>query len=241
VHHSNVDRMWVSWIRNGHSNPTDATLSPWITGAFALVDSNGARVSRQCRELFSITQMGYVYSRYLPPPPSPLAATAATRRAGEVATRVAAASAPARLGATVTTIRLLRRPGARDTDVLGLDPGSGRALLVLAKLHAWQQPGVLYHVYVSSRPDGPRDGAHYAGAINFFDAQFHAHGGGSRLDEALGENFQSFDVTAVLQGIAARPHGNETRERLYVSFVPGGMPQADADAMVAKIELVVQS
>ena len=71
VHHSNVDRMWVSWIRNGHSNPTDATLSPWITGAFALVDSNGARVSRQCRELFSASQMGYVYSRYLPPPKTP--------------------------------------------------------------------------------------------------------------------------------------------------------------------------
>jgi len=246
VHHSNVDRMWVSWIRNGHSNPTDATLSPWITGAFALVDSNGARVSRQCRELFSASQMGYVYSRYLPPPPAPasLAAATAAARAGAgagVASRIAAASAPARLGTTATTVRLLRRSGARPTEVLGLDPGSGRALLVLAKLHAWQQPGVLYHVYVSNQPDGPRDAGHYAGAINFFDAQFHAHGGGSRLDEALGENFQSFDVTSVLQAIAARPHGSEASERLYVSFVPGGTPLAGADPMVAKIELVLQS
>jgi hypothetical protein len=235
--------MWVSWIRNGHSNPTDPTISPWTTMPFTLVDSNGARVTRQCRELFSGSQLGYVYSTYLPPPPAPPtpAAMTATRlnAPSGAASRIAAAPTAAHLGATVTTVPLLRLSGTRHTEVLGLDPGSGRTLLVLAKLHTWTQPGVLYHVYVSNRPDGPRDNAHYAGAIHFFDAEFHAHGD-RKLDEALGDNFQSFDVTALLRGVALRPHGNEASERLFVSFVPGGVPIAGANAMVAQVELVLQ-
>jgi hypothetical protein len=246
VHHANIDRMWASWIRNGNSNPTDAIAAPWITHAFTLVDSNAAPVVRQCRDLFSTTKMGYTYSRYLPGPSTATLAsasmllTAAAAAAGQGESRIAASPSPAHLGAAVTTVPLLRLPTAHRTDVLGVAGESGHAYLVLGKLHAWRQPGVLYHVYLSGRSDDPRDGAQYVGAINFFDAQFHEHGGGSRLDEALGENFNSFDVTALLQRIAARPHGSDTADRLFVSFTPGGRPEDGADAMVAEIELVLQ-
>ena len=40
-----------------------------------------------------------------------------------------------------------------------------------------------------------------SGNINFFDAEFHDHGGGA-MDEALGENFYSFDVTPILHRMA---------------------------------------
>ena len=80
------------------------------------------------------------------------------------------------------------------------------------------------------RPRGT-DAANYVGNINFFDAEFHEHGGGSKLDTALGENFYSFDVTALLSGIAPSvPGASSTREMLFVKFVPGGKPETGADA-----------
>ena len=243
VHHANVDRMWASWNRNGNKNPTDAVAYPWITTSFALTDVNGARMSRQIRNLFSVLQLGYDYDVFFPRPPAPAPAPATTTTLAKSATsavKVAAAQSTANMGATKTTVKLVRVSTAKVTDVLGLDADSRRALLVLRKLHTWKQPGVLYHVYLCATPNAPVDARQYVGNINFFDAEFHDHGGGSKLDEALGENFYSFDVTKVLQDIAKKPHSTSTRDQLFVSFVPGGKPVADANAMVAQVELVRQ-
>jgi tyrosinase len=242
VHHANVDRMWASWNRNGNKNPTDATTYPWITTSFVMADENGVRSSRQVRNLFSALQLGYDYDVFFPRPPAPATTSTTTLAAKSAAssTKVASAQSPANLGASVTTVKLLRLSTASATDVLGLDTDNRRALLVLRKLHTWKQPGVLYHVYLSATPTAPLDASQYVGNINFFDAEFHDHGGGSKLDEALGENFYSFDVTPLLQGIAKKPHASSTRDALFVRLVPGGKPQAGANAMVAQIELVRQ-
>jgi tyrosinase len=79
----------------------------------------------------------------------------------------------------------------------------------------------------------------YVGAINFFDAEFHDHGGhGAKLDTALGENFFSFDVTDLLRRFERS--GAVSRDALQVTFVPGGRPAAVPAAMVASIEIVRQ-
>jgi hypothetical protein len=135
---------------------------------------------------------------------------------------------------------MARLPSAKQTAVLGVDADARRTLLVLRKLHTWKQPGVLYHVYLVPTPDTAPSAAYYAGNINFFDAEFHEHGGGSKLDSALGENFHSFDVTALVKGIARRPHGRETSEMLFVKLVPGGKPDAAAKPMIAQFDLVRQ-
>ena len=245
VHHANVDRMWASWNKNGNKNPTDATASPWINTQFALVDENGARIARSSRNLFSALQLGYDYDRFFPRPPAatPTSTTSTmstmTAKATATATKVASAVSSANLGATTTTVKLARL-STKVTDVLGLDTDSSRTLLVLRKLHTWKQPGVLYHVYLSASPTAPVDASQYAGAIHFFDAEFHDHGNGSKLDEALGENFTSFDVTDLLKNIARKPHSTATRDMLFVKFVPGGKPEAGANPMVAQVDLVRQ-
>ena len=242
VHHANVDRMWASWNRNGNKNPTDAVAYPWINTAFALADETGARMSRSCKNLFSALQLGYDYDRFFPKPPAaaPATAPATLAKTAASATKVASAVSAANLGAATTTVKLARLSTARQTDVLGLDADTRRALLVLRKLHTWKQPGVLYHVYLCASPDAPASAAQYVGNINFFDAEFHDHGGGSKLDSALGENFYSFDVTALLQGIARKPHDSATRDMLFVKFVPGGRPETGANPMVAQVDLVRQ-
>jgi hypothetical protein len=154
--------------------------------------------------------------------------------------RVAAARAGAELGARPARVLLLPSATTRRSSVLGLDDQSSgrRTYLVLRDLHTWAQPGVLFHVYLApGHGAAPLDQAHYAGNINFFDAEFHDHGNAA-MDVALGENLFSFDVTPLLEGFR-RGGGPAARDGLLVTIVPAGMP-AGGQPMVGTIELRLQ-
>jgi hypothetical protein len=244
-HHSTIDRMWASWNRNGGKNPTDTVAHPRLNTHFAMVRENGTRVALRSPQLWSIQTMGYAYDSYVPRPaaPAPAASTTTLAKAAAMSplsTKVASASTMATLGASATTVKMVRLSNAKQTDVLGLDGDGRRTFLVLRKLHTWKQPDVLFHVYLCESPNTPVTAAAYVGNINFFDAEFHDHGAGSKLNEALGENFTSFDVTPHLQKIAKRAHGSSTREMLFVKIVPGGKPASGAEPMIAQMELVRQ-
>jgi len=245
VHHANIDRMWASWNKNGNKNPSDNIAYPWLDTAFVMADQNGLRSSRQIKTLMSALSLGYDYDAFFPKPPAtpPAGTTPAAKSLATLAatsTKVASTDAMANLTAGTTTLKLMRLSTARPTAVLGLDTDGRRSLLVLRKLHTWKQPGVLYHIYLCASPNGPLDAASYVGNINFFDAEFHDHGGGSKLDTALGENFYSFDVTPHLQNIARKPHGAGASDALFLRIVPGGVPVKDAGPMVAQIDLMRQ-
>jgi hypothetical protein len=245
VHHANIDRMWASWNKNGNKNPSDNIAYPWLDTAFVMADQNGLRSSRQIKTLMSALSLGYDYDAFFPKPPAtpPAGTTTAAKSLTTLAatsTKVASTDAMANLTAGTTTLKLMRLSTARPTAVLGLDTDGRRSLLVLRKLHTWKQPGVLYHIYLCASPTGPLDAASYVGNINFFDAEFHDHGGGSKLDTALGENFYSFDVTPHLQNIARKPHGAGASDALFLRIVPGGVPVKDAGPMVAQIDLMRQ-
>jgi len=242
VHHANIDRMWASWNKNGGRNPP--TTETWTQRAFVFADVNGARVSRKLSTAFSILSMGYDYDVKIPKPTTTttsnttmLAAASAT---GTRSTRIAKSDTEANLGTKTMHVRLLPVAGAKSTSVLGLDPSDGRhTYLVVRDLHTWVQPEVLYHLYLT--PPSGKMGLNkddYVGAINFFDAEFHDHGGG-KMAEALGENFYSFDVTRVLQAIA-RSGDRSASGALQLSFVPGGNANPNAKPLVATIELVRQ-
>ena len=118
--------------------------------------------------------------------------------------------------------------------MLGLDGAAGgRTYLVIKDLHTWAQPEVLYHVYLTPPAGRPGPGSH-VGFIHFFDAEFHDHGHGA-MGTALGENLYSFDVTALLEGLARA--GVVARESLQVAFVPGGRPTPGGRPLVGSIEL----
>ncbi|MFL6592121.1 MAG: tyrosinase family protein [Luteimonas sp.] len=234
VHHSNVDRMWASWNANGGQNPTTAA---WATAQFVFPDPMCQPVTSALKDYFDIATLGYTYDALIPPPAGspPLAqAIAAERKRGvPVPERLAVADKGAELGARAVRVplRAIGRAGAA-----GASAGSKRSYLVVSNLHAWTQPEVLYHLYLTASGTTPSADAH-VGSINFFDAEFHDHGHGM-LGEALGENFYSFDVTALLQKLARL--GSAARDGLDVTFVPAGTPNPAARPLVATIELVRQ-
>jgi hypothetical protein len=96
---------------------------------------------------------------------------------------------------------------------------------------------VLYDVYLRPARGGGLGRSSYVGNINFFDAEFHDHGGGAMAD-VIGENFYSFDVTGLLRAMARR--GDDAYDALTVSFVPGGRPAMGAQPLVSTIELMLQ-
>ncbi|KGQ20218.1 Tyrosinase family protein [Lysobacter dokdonensis DS-58] len=262
VHHSNIDRLWESWNKNyAGVNP----VSTWGNTQFVFADRLGQRVTGRLKEFFDLGLLGYQYDQLVAPPPppppppeTPPAAgqttpkkkkTVAPSNAQRVAAlmvsppeRVASSLKMAELGAANTRVTVQRLAAARQiSPMLGLVPATApqRTYLVLKNLHTWKQPEVLYHVYLGPAKGNALNKNTYVGAINFFDAEFHDHGGhGAKLDTALGENFFSFDVTDLLRRFERG--GAVARNALQVTFVPGGKPTQGAGSMVATIELVRQ-
>ena len=72
VHHSNIDRMWASWNRNGGVNPVDAT---WAQQTCVFGGPTG-RVSGVLKDFFDCEALGYGYDAYIPPPGGAAARTA---------------------------------------------------------------------------------------------------------------------------------------------------------------------
>lgn len=236
VHHANIDRMWASWNQNGGSNPASAS---WAYDQFVFADAGGVRVKKPLRNFFSVADLGYGYDTLIAKPA--VTYSSAVTSTALASTDVVASADSTELGSAPQPV-LLRGVGSlQGASVLGLDPAhpGKRTYLVLRDLHTWTQPEVLFHLYLSPGQARPLlDRAHYVGNINFFDAQFHEHGGGSALDMALGGNLYSFDVTALLESLA-REAGTQARDALLLTVVPGGRP-AGGRPMIGTIELVRQ-
>jgi tyrosinase len=245
VHHANIDRLWASWNANGGVNPTTST---WSKKQFVFADAQGQRVSSRLRDYFNMAALGYAYDALVAPPVvagtfAQAAAVSTTSSSTSNATpeQLAKATGGAELGARPVRVRLLPVPGTPRTRVLGLDPTQSgkRTYIVVRDLHAWKQPEVLYHLYLTPPGSTTRLGPdNYVGNINFFDAEFHDHGHG-RMADVLAENFYSFDVTEILKQIARRGDPN-ARDALSLVFVPGGNPTPGANPLVATIELIRQ-
>jgi hypothetical protein len=246
VHHAQIDRLWSSWIANyGGLNPTTGT---WLNAPFTFADRQGQPVSGRLRDFMNTSVLGYGYDTlHAPPAPAPKkkrTSSTATRLAAQLASapeRVAATTTMAEMGETAVSVPIKRVASAKQVaPVLGLAPATSpqRTYLVLTNLHTWKQPEVLYHVYLGPARGNALNKNTYVGAINFFDAEFHDHGDNAKLDEALGPNFYSFDVTDILRRFERS--GTVARDALQVTFVPGGKPAKKAGAMVATVELVRQ-
>ena len=256
VHHANVDRMWASWVALGRidANPT----MTWAKTRFVFADVEGARAEHALLDVFDMATLGYTYDNFLvptapkEPEPEPPTVTAAELGAAKLASRgrkpvaagmpltVARAQKAAVLSAGKTEVALVPDAFEARLPFIGLDPAqpNRRTYLVLENLHAWSQPEVLFHVYV--RGAASQGKGEYAGNINFFDAEFHDHGKGrAALNEALGPNFYSFDVTAALRRMA-RSGAWRRNEGLVVSIIPAGVPTKGSNPMVATIELARQ-
>ena len=61
LHHANLDRIWESWNRLGHTNPTDPE---YLNRTFAYGDRSGKRVDLPVSAADRVTQLGYEYDAY---------------------------------------------------------------------------------------------------------------------------------------------------------------------------------
>jgi N-acetylneuraminic acid mutarotase len=79
LHHANLDRIWESWNRLGHTNPTDPK---YLNRTFAYGDRSGKRVDLPVSAADRVAQLGYEYDSY-EKPPQPLHLTTAEAAARE--------------------------------------------------------------------------------------------------------------------------------------------------------------
>lgn len=242
VHHSNIDRLWVSWMRNGGTMPTSGT---WQNSAFVFADPYGQRVTGKLSDFFNTDLLGYTYDKFVSSngtePTAKRGRTTTVRAAiGLVSELVARGTTSAELKEVPVRIGLAPATEIARRATLALDPTSKRrrTYLVIKDLHTWAQPEVLYHLYLTRSQDSRLTPKEYVGNINFFDAEFHDHGRGE-LSDALGENFYSFDVTDLLRSMVSsgRARAGDT---LAVTFVPGGAPTPGANPLVGTIEMFWQ-
>jgi hypothetical protein len=68
LHHANLDRVWESWNRLGHTNPTDPK---YLNRTFAYGDRSGKRIDLPVRAGNRTSQLGYEYDKYEKPPQGP--------------------------------------------------------------------------------------------------------------------------------------------------------------------------
>ena len=61
LHHANLDRIWESWNRLGHTNPTDPK---YLNRTFAYGDRSGKRVDLPVSAADRVAQLGYEYDIY---------------------------------------------------------------------------------------------------------------------------------------------------------------------------------
>src|ERR1700675_4081325 len=61
LHHANLDRIWESWNRLGHTNPTDPK---YLNRTFAYGDRSGKRIDLPVTAADRVAQLGYEYDTY---------------------------------------------------------------------------------------------------------------------------------------------------------------------------------
>jgi len=229
VHHSNIDRLWTSWINAGRTNPG----GNWLTQSFAFGDENDVRVDPvvdDFKDNEKIKDGPYKYDRLapvpaLPPAPAGLALVASAPSIIASQTQ----PAPISLGGAAPVQVSLTPAAVPLSTHLQAGGGNKKVYLVLQDLQAQAAPGILYNVYLDSPAGGgAASAAKPVGTLNFFDVAGHggAHGGKSK--------FRSYDVTEQISAIGQA--GGTPKVRI----APVGKPAADAKPLIGSVSLVRQ-
>lgn len=234
MHHSNIDRMWASWNKNGGCNPTDAG---WLNKTFTFPDGNGNSIVAKIGDFKSIGALGYTYDTFEPGPV--VGRCPPLKLFLDRMPHVAILKRPIKLdplGPVSVTLELPPEAMLKgDPRMLQAAPRTGKTMLVIEDLQAQVQPGVLFAVGVASAP-GARPKT--VGHINFFDAvpldhgdDKDAHAGHERTDNDPDDNKAfSFDITGLVRK-GAKP---------VITLTPVGKADAKAEPVVNGFRIVTE-
>jgi hypothetical protein len=147
---------------------------------------------------------------------------------------LAATALPVKLRSGPITVKMAPASAAEEASLSlalkSLKPEE-HLFVVLRDLKASEPPGVLYDVYLDL-PQGAHpklDDPHIIGTINFYNSVGPSAGNPEFLF--------SFDITDAARSLQAR---NLLSSRTTVTIVPSGTPEANAEAVLGRIELVKQ-
>jgi Common central domain of tyrosinase/Polyphenol oxidase middle domain len=185
VHHSNVDRLWVEWLKlgGGRSNPdeNDPAQKGWFKPTFEFYDEDKNKVSIGVKDLLDTTKLGYEYDMF--PNFRFAAAQKLTEQVRPVEVEsVATEDKHKELGAEPLRVSLALPERARRS-FAGLTSKKGGSFYAQLTLH-----GVTFsdgkdsviRVYLGLPEDvkhpTPKD-PHYAGSFSLFQHGDNEHGG----------------------------------------------------------------
>jgi tyrosinase len=170
LHHCNIDRLWASWNKGGGRN---LATQEFLNQSFTFVGPDSKLAAFKVSDGLSTSQLNYQYSTLEKRPPSRLADTVAAFSSARVPKRVAT---DIRLGAATTKVTL--KPDAASAGIAtfsGAAADSRSIALVFKGLQTNVPPESLYDVFLNlpASPTSAQEVRHFAGTINFFEAQGH--------------------------------------------------------------------
>ncbi|MFG3509410.1 tyrosinase family protein [Streptomyces sp. NPDC047821] len=230
LHHSNIDRLWSSWLSRDNRTPDDTS---WLDHQFMFFDENGDIQRPTPRDFLGIEPVDYAYDALTDGtgtqpavvPPAPLT------QAGE---RVLATANPRQVlsvhGPTEVSLEPVGDAGrAMEAATAGDVPEAG-LILTVHGVRTDVPPGTPFHVFLNN-PGGELDpaGPYFVGWISFFgaadvDGDLHDHGG----------HDVSFDVTDQVRRL--REQGLLPDGPVTVSIVPSIPVPAAESARAAAAE-----
>jgi tyrosinase len=170
LHHCNIDRLWASWNKNGHSNPT----AGW-DDQFVFADEQGRRVQFTTAGVSDIGALSYSYD-YLEPP---LAEREAAVNEGEprvigIGRGTGREAAGIRVDRRVT-IPLQPQQEANRGFREAVRSSPRRFVVVVRGRAALTPPEGLFQVFLDLPPDASpqKKKEHFAGSFNFFGVGGH--------------------------------------------------------------------
>lgn len=184
LHHSNIDRLWESWIRKGYgANPTNGE---WLDHSFTFCEapadgSAGMPVTATVREFLKLTDLGYRYDRL----ERPKLASPAPACAGTKLTSLAEGTPGGPITDPLTAIQLRLTAAPADAAPRGSKP----TLRLLLRDMTWQSKvDARFEVSIGPADPNTKDAPVLVGDSHFYffaDPQHEAHAGEHSEEFAL--------------------------------------------------------
>lgn len=240
VHHSNIDRIWASWIKSGGRDPSDAAF---LGQTWTFANSAGQPVKVKVSDVLNTETLAfpYTYAEFLPRPPNSVPFSAATTRTFRLHAQSALLATGAKaisLGDKPVSVPL-QTPGLADaanlqafSASLKAVPASSPYYLTLSQISASSTPGINYSVYLdlpAGQAPAP-EGLYYVGTVSFFGVGMMNHGAGH---QAYQRNI-SFVVTDTVAGLLK---AGRLSQAPSVTLVPNGVPQPNSAPTIGQIAL----